>query len=200
MRGIINHLDYLEKLGITALWLNSVQTNDQPKESYHGYAFTEHYRIDPRFGIQGNIDPVALFAPDAELERLYGGGRTTVGSASEGDLEARIDADALGDDIQQLKDLASEAPVIRLVSLIITNALETRASDIHIEPFENRLIVRYRGWLEPEPHLRWRLVPGLESGRLEDRLLVLPDRQLRHLRHERGRLQSDQSHQESPIR
>ena len=47
-------------------------------------------------------------------------------------------------DVQQLKDLASEAPVIRLVSLIITNALDTRASDIHIEPFENRLIVRYR--------------------------------------------------------
>jgi general secretion pathway protein E len=81
---------------------------------------------------------------DTAIERLYGGGRTTVGSMSDGDLEARIDADALGDDIQQLKDLASEAPVIRLVSLIITNALETRASDIHIEPFESRLIVRYR--------------------------------------------------------
>ena len=81
---------------------------------------------------------------DTAIERLYGGGRTAVGSLNDGDLEARIDADALGDDIQQLKDLASEAPVIRLVSLIITNALETRASDIHIEPFENRLIVRYR--------------------------------------------------------
>ncbi len=45
---------------------------------------------------------------------------------------------------RKLKDLASEAPVIRLVSLIITNALEMRASDIHFEPFENRLIVRYR--------------------------------------------------------
>jgi general secretion pathway protein E len=81
---------------------------------------------------------------DTAIERLYGGGRTSVGSLTDGDLEARIDADALGDDIQQLKDLASEAPVIRLVSLIITNALETRASDIHIEPFESRLIVRYR--------------------------------------------------------
>ncbi|MBC7710529.1 MAG: type II secretion system ATPase GspE [Rhizobacter sp.] len=81
---------------------------------------------------------------DTAIERLYGGGRTSVGSLNDGDLEARIDTDALGDDIQQLKDLASEAPVIRLVSLIITNALETRASDIHIEPFENRLIVRYR--------------------------------------------------------
>ena len=81
---------------------------------------------------------------DAAIERLYGGGRTAVGQLSDGDLESRIDADALGDDIQQLKDLASEAPVIRLVSLIITNALEARASDIHIEPFESRLIVRYR--------------------------------------------------------
>ena len=81
---------------------------------------------------------------DTAIERLYGGGRTSAGSLNDGDLEARIDTDALGDDIQQLKDLASEAPVIRLVSLIITNALETRASDIHIEPFENRLIVRYR--------------------------------------------------------
>lgn len=50
LQGILNHLDYLEQLGITALWLNPVQENDQPKESYHGYAITDHYRIDPRFG------------------------------------------------------------------------------------------------------------------------------------------------------
>jgi general secretion pathway protein E len=60
-----------------------------------------------------------------------------------GDVEQR-DELAFDADVQQLKDLASEAPVIRLVSHIITNALEARASDIHIEPFENRLAVRYR--------------------------------------------------------
>lgn len=81
---------------------------------------------------------------DAAIERLYGSGRTAVAQLTEGDLEARLDADALGDDVQALKDLASEAPVIRLVSLLITNALEARASDIHVEPFDNRLIVRYR--------------------------------------------------------
>jgi len=81
---------------------------------------------------------------DSAIERLYGSGRTAVAQLSEGDIEARLDADVLGDDVQQLKDLASEAPVIRLVSLLITNALEARASDIHVEPFENRLIVRYR--------------------------------------------------------
>ena len=81
---------------------------------------------------------------DGAIERLYGGGRSASSQLTDGDLEARIDADALGDDVQQLKDLASEAPVIRLVSLLITNALEARASDIHIEPFENRLVIRNR--------------------------------------------------------
>src|SRR6202140_4718267 len=79
---------------------------------------------------------------DAALERLYGAGRTAVGQIL-GDVEQR-DELAFDADVQQLKDLASEAPVIRLVGLLITNALEARASDIHIEPFENRLIVRYR--------------------------------------------------------
>ena len=79
---------------------------------------------------------------DAALERLYGAGRTAVGQIV-GDVEQR-DELAFDADVQQLKDLASEAPVIRLVSLIITNALDARASDIHIEPFENRLAVRYR--------------------------------------------------------
>lgn len=49
-----------------------------------------------------------------------------------------------GEDVNQLKDMASEAPIIRLVNLITTRALEQRASDIHIEPFENALRVRYR--------------------------------------------------------
>jgi general secretion pathway protein E len=80
---------------------------------------------------------------DAALERLYGAGKSAQ-SQLLGDVETRPDELSFDADVQQLKDLASEAPVIRLVSLLITNAMETRASDIHIEPFENRLIVRYR--------------------------------------------------------
>ncbi|MEW6585564.1 MAG: type II secretion system ATPase GspE [Nitrospirota bacterium] len=48
------------------------------------------------------------------------------------------------EDIGHLKDLASEAPIIRLVNMLITRAIESRASDIHIEPFEDELKVRYR--------------------------------------------------------
>ena len=50
LQGIINNLDYLQELGVTTLWLNPVLENDQPKTSYHGYANTENYKIDRRYG------------------------------------------------------------------------------------------------------------------------------------------------------
>ncbi|HYZ62245.1 MAG TPA: ATPase, T2SS/T4P/T4SS family, partial [Acetobacteraceae bacterium] len=68
-------------------------------------------------------------------------------------------AEPVEDDAERLKDLASEAPVIRMVNQIISRAVETRASDIHIEPFEDRLRIRFRhdGMLQeienPPPHL-----------------------------------------------
>lgn len=50
IRGIIDHLDYLDTLGVTAIWSCPVLENDMPGGSYHGYATTNYYRIDPRFG------------------------------------------------------------------------------------------------------------------------------------------------------
>lgn len=50
LKGIQDNLDYIEKIGATALWINPVQENNQSKESYHGYAITDFYKIDPRFG------------------------------------------------------------------------------------------------------------------------------------------------------
>lgn len=50
LEGISSKLDYLQDLGMTTLWLNPVQENDQQKESFHGYAITDNYRIDPRLG------------------------------------------------------------------------------------------------------------------------------------------------------
>lgn len=48
--GIQQKLDYIKKLGVTAIWSNPLLENNQPKESYHGYAITDNYKIDPRFG------------------------------------------------------------------------------------------------------------------------------------------------------
>lgn len=50
IEGIIEHLDYIENLGFSALWSSPLLTNDEFKESYHGYAITDHYQIDPRMG------------------------------------------------------------------------------------------------------------------------------------------------------
>ena len=77
---------------------------------------------------------------DDLVERWFGQGRSAMGAIVE---TADGDAGAV-DDIEHLRDLASEAPVIRLVNLLIQRAVELRASDIHVEPFENRLKVRYR--------------------------------------------------------
>lgn len=50
LAGVQQHLDYIKDLGATTIWLTPVIVNDMPKTSYHGYAFTDHYTIDPRFG------------------------------------------------------------------------------------------------------------------------------------------------------
>ncbi len=50
LKGIKDHLDYFTDLGVTAIWLNPIQKNDMGGGSYHGYAITDYYEVDPRFG------------------------------------------------------------------------------------------------------------------------------------------------------
>jgi glycosidase len=50
IEGITQHLDYIEKMGFTAIWPSPLLTNDMPQASYHGYAMTDFYQVDPRFG------------------------------------------------------------------------------------------------------------------------------------------------------
>lgn len=103
------------------------------------------YTIDAFRILTGRAVDIRIAVPEdfeTAYEKLYGSGRSAMGQIVD-DIEMAEVSD-LDEDIQHLKDLASEAPVIRLVGLIMRRALETRASDIHIEPFENRLFVRYR--------------------------------------------------------
>lgn len=115
--------------------------------------------------VEGNLltlamaDPYDGFAPAAIAAAM--GMRVAVAVAVPLDLDAAFarlyppegvaggegpgfEAEAADDDTERLKDLASEVPVIRIVNQIIGRAVETGASDIHIEPFETRLRVRYR--------------------------------------------------------
>ncbi|MCF7970018.1 MAG: type II secretion system ATPase GspE [Methylococcaceae bacterium] len=87
--------------------------------------------IELKIGLLSDIDKA--------IERQYGGGKSQMGQITD-----NLDASESLDDIEHLKDLASEAPVIRMVNLIFQRALESKASDIHFEPFENALIIRLR--------------------------------------------------------
>jgi len=79
------------------------------------------------------------------IEAYYGAGAATFEKIIEGMGEKDGHA-ALWEteDVEQLKDMASEAPIINLVNMLIAGAVERRASDIHIEPFEDMLHIRYR--------------------------------------------------------
>jgi len=104
-----------------------------------------------RFAVGKQVIRVVTYPADFEsaYARLYGEGKSEIRQIFE---QAPDNAGAaFDDDIDRLKDVASEAPVIRLVNHLITRAVEARASDIHIEPMPDSLRIRYRidGVLQP---------------------------------------------------
>lgn len=64
IKGMSDHLAYIADLGFTAIWLNPVLINDQEKWSYHGYATTDYYQVDPRFGTNEEYVELALAAKE----------------------------------------------------------------------------------------------------------------------------------------
>jgi general secretion pathway protein E len=105
-----------------------------PQDSYvlDAVRLASGREVRPGIALRSEIDDL--------IERWFGQGRSAMGAI----VETAEGESGDMDDVEHLRDLASEAPVIRLVNLVIQRAVELRASDIHIEPFENRLKVRYR--------------------------------------------------------
>ena len=165
--GLVTERGLAETYG-TLLGLPVATPDRYPPEPLHADVlsarFLRHARALPVSDADGRLlvavaDPIDRFTPaaiaaatgqavdllvgvpielDAALDRLY----SDAPAADPGDGGA--DSGPSDDDAERLRDLASEAPVIRLVNGIIARAVETQASDIHIEPFEDRLRVRYR--------------------------------------------------------
>lgn len=98
----------------------------------------------------------------SNIERLY----ANEGKDTDGGMDFEITGDNSDlDDIEHLKDMASEAPVIRLVNQIMTGAMSSRASDIHVEPFEDHLTIRYRidGVMQEQDSPAPQLIPAIIS-------------------------------------
>ena len=108
-------------------------------------------------GLETRLEVAIPIELEAALDRLY--------PEAEATPEATETIEASEDDAERLKDLASEAPVIRLVNQIIAKAVESMASDIHIEPFEDRVRIRYRydGDLQDAETQPARLAPAIIS-------------------------------------
>jgi general secretion pathway protein E len=116
--------------------------------------------VSAAVGLPVQVEIAVPIELEAAFGRLYPDGDAAEAGEGGGD-----GGEALEEDAERLKDLASEAPVIRLVNQLIGRAVETQASDIHIEPFEDRLRVRYRydGVLHEADSPPARLAPAIIS-------------------------------------
>lgn len=70
IKGITNHLDYVDEMGFTAIWPTPVLTNDMKRSSYHGYAMTDFYHVDPRFGTMEDYRELAKSAKNKGIKLI----------------------------------------------------------------------------------------------------------------------------------
>lgn len=70
IQGIIDHLDYLEELGVTAIWSTPLLEDNDPEYSYHGYAQSDVYRIDPRYGTNKDYQRLAQELHDRDMKLI----------------------------------------------------------------------------------------------------------------------------------
>lgn len=129
LQGIIDHLDYISELGVTTIWLNPVLENDQPYASYHGYAMTDHYKIDPRFG-------------DNELYRTLSQRCRELGMK----LMMDVVPNHCGDHHWFIRDIPSADWVHQFNQFTRTNHNKAALVDPHAAEYDRRLMTR--GWFD----------------------------------------------------
>lgn len=71
IKGIVNHLDYIKSLGYTQIWNTPLIENDEPTYSYHGYAATDFYKIDPRFGTNEDLKKLSSEAKKRNIGLIW---------------------------------------------------------------------------------------------------------------------------------
>jgi glycosidase len=130
LAGIEQHLDYIESLGVTAIWLNPVLENDMEGGSYHGYATTDYFRVDPRFGT--NDDYVRL------IEKAHGKGMKVV---------MDMIFNHCGSDHPWLKDIPSRDWFNHTGRYVQTNHAKESYFDPYASDYDFRTLVD--GWFVP---------------------------------------------------
>ncbi len=130
LKGIEDHLDFLQDMGYTQLWLTPVLESDMPDGSYHGYATTDHYKIDPRFG--SNEDYRAL----SQAAQQHGIG-----------VIEDVVLNHIGLDHWWMKDLPDPDWLSNKGKMIPTNHWHKTQIDIHAAPSDRQQFID--GWFAP---------------------------------------------------
>lgn len=130
LAGLAAHLDYITGMGFTQLWLTPVLENDQPEHSYHGYATTDFYRVDPRFGTNADVRRLA------DAARARGAG-----------LIMDMIPNHIGSEHWWMRDLPSPDWVHNNGRFTPTNHIHTAQMDAHAAPSEAKAFEE--GWFAP---------------------------------------------------
>ena len=130
--GIINHLDYIHNMGFTAIWPTPMLTNDMHESSYHGYAMTDFYQVDPRFGTLNEYMDLSKKAKEKGIKLIIDQVANHCGSEHWWMKDLPFD-----DWINYQKEIESK-------SLTITNHRRTSNQDMYASQYDKDLMSK--GW------------------------------------------------------
>jgi glycosidase len=130
IKGIMDHLDYLTDMGFTAIWLNPVLENDQPEASYHGYAVTDFYRVDRRFGTNEDYRKLGEIASSKGIKLIMDMIFNHCGSAH-----------------WWMNDIPSHDWINFYPDYVVTNHRRTVNQDPHASNYDSRIYSE--GWFVP---------------------------------------------------
>ena len=129
IRGIIDNLDYISSMGFTAIWPSPLLENDMPAFSYHGYAITNHYKTDPRFGTLAEYKELSAKAKQKGMKLIFDGVVNHTGS-----------------NYWWMKDLPFKNWINYPDTLILTNHRRTVNQDKYASRYDKELMAN--GWFD----------------------------------------------------
>jgi len=128
-KGIQDHLDYIKELGATAIWCTPVQENNHTKFTYHGYAISDFYKVDPRFGSNDEYENMVTASHQKGLKVIM-------------DMVSNHG----GIDAWWMKDLPMEDWIHQWKEFTVTNHKASTLKDIHASGIDKKLFVD--GWFD----------------------------------------------------
>ena len=129
IRGIINNLDYIKNMGFTAIWPTPMLENNMSAYSYHGYAITNHYKVDPRFGTLDDYKELAQKAHQKGIKLIFDEVLNHTGS-----------------NYWWMKDLPFKNWFNFQDSMVLTNHRRTVNEDLYASDFDKN--IWERGWFD----------------------------------------------------